>query len=81
MGLQVTIDNDGVLEAIGDYVAKQGINTADKDLTVTIKAGRGDNGTTASVEINDLPRDTAKPINRGGSDKPIFGGDAASADG
>lgn len=51
MALQLTIDNAGILEAISDYVAKQGIDTTGKALGIDLKAGRGTNGFSATVDI------------------------------
>jgi hypothetical protein len=53
MGLQVTLDNASILTAIADYVANQGINVTDKQLDISLVAGRGTKGFSATVDISD----------------------------
>lgn len=51
--LKITLDNKAILEAITDYVAKQGIAISDKQVTIKLRSGRKDNGSSADVTISD----------------------------
>jgi hypothetical protein len=53
--MKMTLNHEEINEAIVDWVAKQGIDLADKETTVELTAGRGMNGNSASIDI--------KPIN------------------
>ena len=53
--MKMTLNHKEINEAIVDWVAKQGIDLADKETIVELTAGRGTNGNSASIDI--------KPIN------------------
>ena len=49
--MQIIINEDEILEAIKGYISNQGIVTAGREITVELTAGRGPNGSRATVEI------------------------------
>ena len=49
--MQIIINEDEILEAIKGYISNQGIITAGREITVELTAGRGPNGSRATVEI------------------------------
>lgn len=49
--MQIIINEDEILEAIKEYISKQGIVTAGREVTVELTAGRGPNGARATIEI------------------------------
>ena len=49
--MQIIINEEEILEAIKGYITKQGIVTAGREITVELTAGRGPNGSRATVEI------------------------------
>ena len=49
--MKMTLNHEEINEAIVDWVAKQGIDLADKETTVELTAGRGMNGNSASIDI------------------------------
>lgn len=49
--MKMTLNHEEINEAIVDWVAKQGIDLADKETTVELTAGRGQNGNSASIDI------------------------------
>lgn len=51
--MQITIDDKEIKEAIYDFVGKQGITITNKKLSIAMVAGRGPNGYSATVSIND----------------------------
>lgn len=59
--MKMTLNHDEINEAIVDWVAKQGIDLADKETTVELTAGRGTNGNSASIDIK--PVDTKPSSN------------------
>ena len=76
--MQINLNNDEILSAIEDYVSGQGISTAGKTLTITLKAGRGEKGMSATVTIREgAPTNIATP--RGDTDDTsgsLFNSDA-----
>lgn len=51
--MQITIAESEIKVAILDYVAKQGL-TITANAEVDLKAGRGDNGMSATIDIGDI---------------------------
>ena len=49
--MKMTLNHEEINEAIVDWVAKQGIDLADKETTVELTAGRGTNGNSASIDF------------------------------
>ena len=49
--MNITLNNDEIDLALVDYVQKQGIDLSHSEVKVSLTAGRGENGTTASIEI------------------------------
>ena len=49
--MQIIINEDEILEAIKGYISNQGIITAGREITIELTAGRGPNGSRATVEI------------------------------
>ena len=52
--MKMTLNHEEINEAIVDWVAKQGIDLADKETTVELTAGRGSNGNSASIDIKPI---------------------------
>lgn len=52
--MKMTLNHEEINEAIVDWVAKQGIDLADKETTVELTAGRGSNGNSASIDIKPM---------------------------
>ena len=49
--MQIIINEDEILEAIKGYISNQGIVTTGREITIELTAGRGPNGSRATVEI------------------------------
>ena len=49
--MQIIINEDEILEAIKEYISKQGIVIAGREITIELTAGRGPNGARATIEI------------------------------
>lgn len=62
MAIELTLDIDAIHAAIKDYVAKQGMNTQNKRVEVTILNGRGTTKNRAVVVISDTPLKTQEEI-------------------
>lgn len=67
--MQITINQDEIVEAIENYIGNQGIGMAGKRLDVSMVAGRGGNGFSANIEIlpeeylsEDTPQPDADPV-------------------
>ena len=56
--MQITISEPEIKEAILDFVSKQGL-TIHSDANVDLKAGRGEHGMTATIDIGE-PADVAE---------------------
>ena len=52
--MKMTLNHEEINEAIVDWVAKQGIDLADKETIVELTAGRGTNGNSASIDIKPI---------------------------
>ena len=52
--MKMTLNHEEINEAIVDWIAKQGIDLADKETTVELTAGRGSNGNSASIDIKSM---------------------------
>lgn len=53
--MKIELQNDEIEEALVAYVAGQGIDIADKEISVDMTAGRGPNGYTASITLIRVP--------------------------
>ena len=51
--MQLSLNDSEIRQAVADYVAGQGISVVDKKVDVVLKAGRGENGYSATVDITD----------------------------
>jgi len=60
--MKMTLNHEEINEAIVDWVAKQGIDLADKETTVELTAGRGANGNSASIDIKPMNYKAAASI-------------------
>lgn len=49
--MKIELNDAEIKNAIEAYVATQGVSTHGKEVTVSLRAGRGDNGFTAEVEL------------------------------
>ena len=49
--MKLTFDSSEIEQALISYVSTQGIDLADKNVTVSMTAGRGPNGHTAELDI------------------------------
>jgi len=76
--MQINLNNEEILSAIGAYVSEQGISTTGKDLSISIKAGRGNNGMSATVNITEQSEAKVPTgaIARDGADSSPFNSDA-----
>jgi hypothetical protein len=59
--MQITLDSSEIKQAIVSFVSDQGIDLTNTDVEVGMTAGRGVNGTTATVDI--IPK--SKPTGTG----------------
>ncbi len=55
--MQITISETEIKTAILGYVSSQGL-TIHNNAEVDLKAGRGEHGMTATIDIGDSPKDT-----------------------
>jgi hypothetical protein len=64
--MQITLNQDEIEKAIITYVGNQGISITGKNVDVTLVAGRGPNGMSATIDISNDPIHTsATPTPRG----------------
>ena len=61
--MQITMNQKELIEAIEDFVVKQGIQITGRELDTHLTAGRGGNGYTATIDIKPQSEvvDTAEP--------------------
>ena len=59
MGMTIMLDQDVVEEALVAYITGEGINTSNKDISVTIIGGRQGNGCKAEVTLTTKPLESA----------------------
>jgi len=52
--MQITVDQNEIEQAIKGFIGHQGIAIENKELSVTLTAGRGPAGITASVDMIDI---------------------------
>jgi len=80
--MKIEFSENEIKQALTDYVEAQGISLKDKQITVQLTAGRGSNGHTASIEINndkvseptqtELDTTLTKEVEEVTEDTPIF---------
>ena len=51
--MRITLEHTEIESALVAYIGSQGINIEGKDIDVSMTAGRGNNGYTASISISD----------------------------
>jgi hypothetical protein len=59
--LQIIINEKEIVKAIKQFISNQGTTLIDKSLDVSLTAGRGANGHSATIEVNDLAEEE-KPV-------------------
>jgi hypothetical protein len=52
--MQIQLNQQEIEEAVTDFVAKQGFDLTCKEVTVAFTAGRGSNGITADIDIQNV---------------------------
>lgn len=57
--MTITINQSAIEQALRDWVSKQGIDTANKEIQVQLTAGRGRNGYSAEILIDNVSEGTA----------------------
>jgi hypothetical protein len=75
--MQITLDQDEILEAIEASVRSQISVSEDQEINITLKAGRGDNGYTATLEIR--PKTFSEPYTKRITPKDSLGSSKPSA--
>ena len=64
--MQITLNHDEIIDAVTQYIADQGIKIKDKKTEVTMIAGRGTNGYSATVDIVEITdtdsEETSTPV-------------------
>jgi hypothetical protein len=58
--MRITLHNDEIDQALKAYVSSVGISLDGKDVDINIIAGRGENGTSAELDVN--PVSTKKTV-------------------
>lgn len=56
--MQIQLNQQEIEEAVTDFVAKQGFDLTRKEVTVAFTAGRGSNGITADIDIQNVQTNT-----------------------
>lgn len=56
--MQIQLNQQEIEEAVTDFVAKQGFDLTCKEVTVAFTAGRGSNGITADIDIQNVQTNT-----------------------
>ncbi len=51
--MSITIEEPAIKQAIIQHVNTMGVNTDGKEVTILLKAGRGTNGYTATIDISE----------------------------
>ena len=49
--MEISLKHDEMIQAVKDYVEATGIPLANKEVVVDLKAGRGENGHSAHIQI------------------------------
>ncbi len=62
--MQITLNQDEIETAIKDYVSNQIVIAEDMEIAIDMKAGRGDNGYTATLDIRPARTAKKKPVYR-----------------
>lgn len=62
--MQITLNQDEIETAIKDYVSNQIVIAEDMEIAIDMKAGRGDNGYTATLDIRPAKVKSKKPVYR-----------------
>lgn len=60
--MDITLKHNELVTAVTDYIGTLGVNLTDKHVVVTLVAGRGTNGTSAVIEINDGVQEDLEPV-------------------
>ena len=60
--MKLTFDSSEIEQALISYVSTQGIDLADKNVSVSMTAGRGPNGHTAELDITTKPTTNVSAI-------------------
>lgn len=53
--MQIQLKQSEIVDALKQYISKQGFNLAGKSVGVAFTAGRGTSGLSADIEIDELP--------------------------
>ncbi len=61
--MKIELNDSEIKDAVAAYVATQGVSTEDKDVQVTLRAGRGENGYTAEIEVSAMKNPPAVTTN------------------
>jgi len=51
--MNITLNHKEIEQAIADKITNEGINVVNKDMNITMVAGRGGNGMSATVELTE----------------------------
>ena len=78
--MRITLEHTEIEAALVAYIGSQGINIEGKDIDVSMTAGRGDNGYTASISIKEGKVATLESISTESSTVDPEGTDEASDD-
>lgn len=75
--MQIIIDQNEITEAIETFVRQQITIADDQEVSVDLKAGRGDNGFSATIEIRQAAKAKHKPVQRRAATQPALATPAA----
>lgn len=64
--MQIQLNQQEIEEAVTDFVAKQGFDLTSKEVTVAFTAGRGSNGITADIDIQNIQTNIKQTLPRKG---------------
>ena len=60
--MKIELNDSEIKAAVAVYVATQGVNTEGKEVNVTLRAGRGENGYSAEIEVAASDVTTNTPV-------------------
>lgn len=67
--MKIQLNEKEITEALVQYVTQQGVDTSGKEISVDFKAGRGENGHTADIDIQPANPGAEKICDKSCTDK------------
>jgi hypothetical protein len=69
--MQIKLNQKEIEQALIAYISNQGVSTSGKTIVVDMTAGRGENGISATIDINNEPETTGKKERKPAAAEPV----------